>query len=131
MKSNPMPVGNPYYFEGNVLEYFNKINFNYPSDLILNGDKKAKLKSKSIYDYLNEIFEVKFKESFNLKLRNFLNLNNTYLKSGILCNKDNLPFGFFEVEIETPGKNEINHPILLKKHKSKFGGYRTIAPVGK
>lgn len=48
-----------------------------------------------------------------------------------MSNKDNLPFGFVEVEIETPGKIEINNPILLKKHKTSYGVTRTIAPVGK
>jgi len=32
---------------------------------------------------------------------------------GVLCNDNNLPFGFFEVEVETPTKGEINQPILL------------------
>lgn len=52
-------------------------------------------------------------------------------KNGVLCNKNNLPYGFFEVELQTPPKKEWNEPILLKKHKTKFGGFRTIAPVGK
>jgi hypothetical protein len=33
------------------------------------------------------------------------------------------------VEVEAP--IHLNEPILLKKHKGKFGGDRTIAPVGK
>jgi hypothetical protein len=55
MFNNPMPVGNPYYFEGD-LSHFNKINFNYPSDIELNGDKNNKIKSKNIFSCLNEIF---------------------------------------------------------------------------
>ena len=50
-----MPVGNPYYFEGD-LKYFNEINFNYPLDKTLNGDLKFKLEPKTIYSYLNDIF---------------------------------------------------------------------------
>lgn len=37
-----VPVGNPYYFEGD-LNYFEKINYNYPTDIELNGDFKKKL----------------------------------------------------------------------------------------
>jgi DNA polymerase type B, organellar and viral len=48
----------------------------------------------------------------------------------VLCNKDNLPYGFFEVDLETPSKQEWNQPILLKKHKMNSEGVRTIAPVG-
>ena len=57
-----------------------------------------------------------------------MNLDN---KNGVLCNKDNLPYGFFEVDLETLFKKEWNEPILLKRHKSKFRGHRTIALVGK
>jgi len=60
MFNNHMPVGVPYYFEGDI-NYFDQINFNYPTEL-----------NNSLYEYLNEIF-----------------------------------------------------------NKTKFGGYRTIAPVGK
>lgn len=31
----------------------------------------------------------------------------------------------------TPPKDELNEPILLKRHKTQNGGHRTIAPVGK
>lgn len=37
MRNNIMPIGNPYYFEGD-LDYFSNINFNYPEDHELNGD---------------------------------------------------------------------------------------------
>ena len=124
---NKMPVGNPYYFEGD-LKYFNKINFNYPSDIELNGNKKNKIKYKTIFSYLNEIFNISNTYNFKNILDNFLNLNN---KNGVLCNENNLPFGFFEVDLITPTRDEWNEPILLKKHKTGYGGIRTIAPVGK
>ena len=44
MFNNPMPVGNPYYFEGDILKYFSKLNFNYPTDDYLNGNLKLKIK---------------------------------------------------------------------------------------
>jgi len=47
-----------------------------------------------------------------------------------LCNKENKPYGFFEVKLKTPSKENWNQPILLKKHKIGFGGIRTIAAVG-
>jgi hypothetical protein len=52
MFNSPMPVGSPYYFEGDI-SYYSKINFNYPSDIELNGDKKNNIKSKTIYSHLN------------------------------------------------------------------------------
>jgi len=58
----------------------------------------------------------------------FLNLEGN---KGLLCNENNKPFGFFEVDLITPPKEEWNEPTLLKRHKTKFVGYRTIAPVGK
>lgn len=127
MKNNPMPVGNPYYFEGD-LDYFKYINFNYPTDLELNGDKKNKVKPKTIYSYLNDIFNINSITDFEKNLILFLNLNHN---SGVLCNKDNLPHGFFEVDLETPLKKEWNQPILLRKHKFNNEGVRTVAPVGK
>jgi hypothetical protein len=126
MFRNKVPVGNPYYFEGD-LDYFNKINFNYPNDIELNGDYKNKIPSKTIYSYLNEIFNTEKTTDFIKRTSNFINLVN---ENGVLCNKNNLPFGFFEVSLETPNKKEWNEPILLKRHKTKLGGYRTIAPVG-
>jgi hypothetical protein len=125
MKNNTMPVGNPYYFEGNILNYFSKVNFNYPPD--------NHLKTTTIFDYLNKNFELKNKDTFNANFIEILNLNsnNNSINKGSLSNKDNLPFGFFEVEIETPSKFEVNNPILLKKHKNNLGVSRTIAPVGK
>jgi hypothetical protein len=42
MLKNKMPVGNPYYFEGDI-NYFNFINFDYPIDSELNGDFKNKI----------------------------------------------------------------------------------------
>ena len=127
MKINPMPVGSPHYFEGNVLEFFNKINFNYPSDEALTICSKFNTKFKSYFDLLNEIFEIKNLKEFNSKIIKFLNLEKI---SGVLGNKDNLPYGFFEVKVETPPKDEVNHPILLKKHKTGSVGIRTIAAVG-
>ena len=56
MKNNPMPVGNPYYFEGNILEHFYKLNYNYPTDSDLNGSIKNKIKPKTIFDFLNKNF---------------------------------------------------------------------------
>jgi hypothetical protein len=61
-------------------------------------------------------------------LLEFLNIDS---HNGTLCNKNKLPFGFFETEVETPSKEEVNQPLLLKKHKTENGGVRTIAPVGK
>jgi len=127
MRNNSMPVGNPYYFEGN-LDYFNLINFNYPKDLELNGDRKNKIPTKTIYSSLNEVFNIYYTTEFIYKITLFLNLNKD---SGVLSNKDNLPYGFFEVDLITPPKNELNEPILLKRHNTKNGGHRTIAPVGK
>jgi hypothetical protein len=63
MFNNSMPVGNPYYFEGDVLKYFSKCNFNYPCEDDLNGN--LKIKTKSIFDYLNNIFEIKNELEFN------------------------------------------------------------------
>jgi hypothetical protein len=127
MKNNPMPVGNPYYFEGN-LDYFNKINFNYPKDVELNGDIKKKIPSRTIYSHLNEIFNIYNTSDFIIKSIKILNLERD---KGVLCNKNNLPYGFFEVDLETPPIEELNQPILLKKHKTDNGGIRTIAPIGK
>ncbi len=127
MYRNTIPVGNPYYFERD-LDYFNKVNFNYPTEKVLNGDSKNKIPSKTIYSYLNEILNKEKTSDFIKSIKLFLNLDNN---NGVLCNKNNLPYGFFEVTLETPPKDEWNEPILLKKHKTKFGGFRTIAPVGK
>ena len=127
MFRNNVPAGNPYYFEGD-LNYFEKINFNYPTDIELNGDYKKKISPKTIYSHLNEIFNIEKTSDFIKRISIFLNSDN---KNGVLCNKNNLPYGFFEVDLITPPKVEWNEPILLKKHKTKFGGYRTIAPVGK
>ena len=127
MLKNKMPVGNPYYFEGD-LNYFNEINFNYPLDNILNGDPENNLKPKTIFSYLNEIFNIENKFLFETEINKFLNLDN---KNNVLCNDNNLPYGFFDVDLETPHKDEWNEPILLKKHKSNNGLTRTIAPVGK
>jgi hypothetical protein len=102
MFRNTVPVGNPYYFEGN-LDYFNKINFNYPTDKVLNGDSKNKIPSKTIYSCLNEIFNIGKTSDFIKSIGLFLNLDNN---NGVLCNKINLPYGFFEVTLETPTKNE-------------------------
>jgi DNA polymerase type B, organellar and viral len=74
MKENPMPVGNPVFFEGNIL--------------------------KAPYQEL-QLMEIK---------------NNSK------------PFGIFEVEVETPC--DLQNPILQVKHKTEFGGFRTIAPLG-
>jgi len=126
MSTNKMPVGNPYYFEGDI-SYFNKVNFNYPLDSELNGDFKNKIPPKTIYSCLNEIFNNYNTSEFHKEIIKFLNLNN---KFNVLSNKDNLPYGFFEVELETPPREEWNEPILLKKHKTLNGGVRTIAPVG-
>lgn len=126
MKNNPMPAGNPYYFEGD-LSYFKHINFNYPADLELNGDRKNKIKPKTIYSILNYTFNITSIIDFEKKIKLFLNLN---LNSSVLCNKDNLPHGFFEVDLETPSKIEWNQPILLKKYKFNNESIRTIAPVG-
>lgn len=46
-----MPVGNPYYFEGDI-NYFSNLNFNYPADRVLDKEKK------SIYSYLNDNFNL-------------------------------------------------------------------------
>jgi len=126
MKINSMPTGNPYYFEGN-LEYYNKINFQYPPDHELNGDVTNKIPSKTIYSCLNEIFNSDNTTYFLKNIVLFLNLNND---KGVLCNENNLPYGFFEVDLITPPKKEWNQPILLKKQKIGNGGIRTIAPVG-
>lgn len=126
LKNNPMPAGNPYYFEGD-LSYFKHINFNYPADLELNGDRKNKIKPKTIYSILNDTFNITSIIDFEKKIKLFLNLN---LNSSVLCNKDNLPHGFFEVDLETPSKIEWNQPILLKKYKFNNESIRTIAPVG-
>ena len=115
MKINPMPVGNPYYFEGD-LDYFNKINFNYPKD-----------KNKILYSNLNDIFNLnKFNEFKKILI---LNLN-PYNNKGVLCNSINLPYGILEVSLETPKKEMWNEPILLKKYTVGEGGIRTIVPVG-
>jgi hypothetical protein len=98
MKKNLMPVGNPYYFEGD-LDYYKFINFNYPADSELNGDIKKKVLPKTIYSCLNEIFNVFNATDFKNKL--ILNLKNN---KGVLCNENNLPFGFFEVQVTTPKK---------------------------
>jgi hypothetical protein len=102
MRNNIMPVGNPYYFEGD-LDYFSNINFNYPEDHELNGDSKNKIPSKTIYSCLNEIFNIFSTSEFIQKITLFLNLNKD---NGSLSNKDNLPYGFFEVKLETPPKEE-------------------------
>jgi len=39
-----------------------------------------------------------------------------------------IPYGIFEVEVETP--EYIRHPILQVKVKTKKGGTRTISPLG-
>ena len=126
MFNNPMPVGNPYYFEGDI-SYFDKINFNYPTDSELNGDKNSNIKPKTIFSCLNEIFNDENPVEFKNKIKSFLNLDN---KNKVLSNENNLPFGFFEVDIKTPPKDTWNQPILLKKHNIGNGGIRTIAPVG-
>ncbi len=82
MRNNKMPVGNPDYFEGD-LNYFNKINFNYPSDIELNGNPRNKIKSKTIYSILNDIFSISNSFNFKNSLENFLNLSN---KNGVLSN---------------------------------------------
>ena len=143
MFNNPMPVGNPYYFEGDI-KYF-KI-YAFPTEDFLDlGNKKRNNRSiadqpeniiinekenkyKSIFDYVINIFNIDNYSEFKTKIISFLNLENN---NGLLCNENNLPYGFFEVELETPPKEEWNEPILLKRHKTKFGGHRTIAPVGK
>ena len=71
MFRNVVPVGNPYYFEGN-LEYFNQINFNYPDDKELNGDLKNKISPKTIYSYLNEIFNTEKTSDFINRIKIFL-----------------------------------------------------------
>ena len=47
------------------------------------------------------MFEIKNELEFNSKLIEFLILNKD---KGVLCNKNNLPFGFFETEVITPSK---------------------------
>ncbi len=126
MFNNPMPIGNPYYFEGDI-KYFK--NYALPTETYLNSKSdKNKRKNNTITDFVINIFNLvnysEFKSSINL----FLNLDNN---NGVLCNENKLPYGFFEVNIKTPSKDEWNEPILLKRHKTRFGGYRTIAPVGK
>ena len=74
MKINSMPIGNPYYFEGD-LDYFHFINFNYPKDYELNGDPKNKTPLKTIYFCLNEIFNIYNTSEFLQKIAIFLNLN--------------------------------------------------------
>jgi hypothetical protein len=39
-----------------------------------------------------------------------------------------IPYGVFEVEVETP--EYIRHPILQVKARIKKGGTRTISPLG-
>jgi len=102
MYRNTIPVGNPYYFERD-LDYFNKVNFNYPTEKVLNGDSKNKIPSKTIYSYLNEILNKEKTSDFIKSIKLFLNLDNN---NGVLCNKNNLPYGFFEVTLETPPKDE-------------------------
>ena len=74
MRNNSMPIGNPYYFEGD-LNYSSNINFNYLKDSELNGDSKNKIPSKTIYSCLNEIFNVYNTSEFLQKITLFLNLN--------------------------------------------------------
>jgi hypothetical protein len=95
MRENPMPVGEPKYFEGNILEnnILNLINYEKTSQ-DLKGENNSSLRVKNNF--------------------NFENINDR-------------PFGFFEVEIETP--NDILNPILQTKLNGRFG--RTIAPIGK
>jgi hypothetical protein len=92
MRENPMPVGEPKYFEGNILEnnILNLINYEKTSQ-DLKGENNS-FKNKINYENIND-----------------------------------RPFGFFEVEIETP--NDILNPILQTKLKGR--GSRTIAPIGK
>lgn len=115
MFHNPVPVGNPYYFEGDI-NYFTQVNFKYPEAC-----------KKDLYEYIIENFNLYEFSEFEKSILMFLNADN---KNGVLCNKDNLPFGFFEVDLETPGKELWNEPLLLKKHKVGEGGIRTIASVG-
>ena len=124
MFNRPIPVGNPYYFEGD-LKYFK--NYLFPNEDYLNSSIKDR-KFNTISSYLINIFNNENYNDFELNFKSFLNLNND---KGVLTNENNLPFGFFDVDLETPHKDEWNEPILLKKHKTKLGGYRTIAPVGK
>ena len=44
----------------------------------------------------------KFTNIFETEIKSFLNLDN---KNSVLCNKNNLPFGFFEVDLETPTRD--------------------------
>lgn len=53
--------------------------------------------------------------------------NPTYFEGDILKSVDK-PFGFFNVEVETP--NDIKHPIIQLHHKTEKG-IRTISPLGK
>jgi len=124
MFNNLIPVGNPYYFEGD-LNYFK--NYLFPDDDYLNSGIKER-KYNTISKYVINIFNLENYNEFETEIISFLNLEN---KKGVLTNENNLPFGFFVVNLETPTKDEWNEPILLKRHKTKFGGYRTIAPVGK
>jgi hypothetical protein len=91
MFRNNVPVGNPYYFEGD-LEYFNKINFNYPEDSELNGDPKNKIPLKTIYTCLNEILNLYSTFEFITKLTLFLNLENkkVYYVMKIINHMDSL-----------------------------------------
>jgi DNA polymerase type B, organellar and viral len=119
MFNNPIPVGNPYYFEGDI-KYFK--NYAFPTEEYLNTSNKKiqnKIKDdlsvqdnftnekpinyKSIIDYVINIFNMENYNEFENKIKLFLNLDD---KNGTLCNKDNLPFGFFEVNLETPPKEE-------------------------
>jgi hypothetical protein len=57
------------------------------------------MRPKTIYTCLNENFNLYNSKEFKNKIIKMLNLEG---KSGVLCNENNLPYGFFEVYIETP-----------------------------
>jgi len=99
MFNNPMPVGNPYYFEGDI-KYFK--NYIFPTEDFLNSRiKKGKI--NTIYNYVVNIFNNENYDEFEKEIIKFLNLNNN---KGILTNENNLPYGFFEVDLVTPPKSE-------------------------
>jgi hypothetical protein len=84
MKNNLMPVGDPVFFEGDIL--------NAPfQDL------------------------------------NLINLN-PYIQGKIEDSVGINPFGFFEVEVESP--SQLDNPILQVKIKTDLGVTSTIAPLG-
>jgi hypothetical protein len=94
-----MPVGNPYYFEGNV-KYFK--NYAFPTEDYLNSNTDKKT-NNTIADYVINIINLENYNEFESKIKLFLNLEGN---NGLLCNKDKKPYGFFEVELKTPSKDE-------------------------